>query len=81
MKYLIGIIAVLLFWIIPAFSQVDSIRIKSYENYLFQVDTQIKDVENKILELQNYLLQLQGAKSAFEAIISDEKKRLENTKK
>lgn len=62
------------------FPESDSTRLKSYESYLLQVDAQIKDTETKILELQKYLLQLQGAKSAFEAVISDEKKYLEQKK-
>jgi len=81
MKHLLFIvIIVLLFLVIPIFSQSDSTRLKSYENYVLQIDTQIKDTENKILELQKYLLQLQGAKSAFEAVISDEKKYIEQKK-
>lgn len=67
-----------LFLPLSVLSQTDSTRIKSYENYIFQIDSQIKDTENAILELQKQLLQLQGAKLAFEAVLNDEKKRLKN---
>ena len=81
MKKLIFILLFLfLSLLLPAFSQSDSTRLKSYENYLIQIDAQMKDVENKILELQKLLLQLQGARSAFEAVISDEKKYIEQKK-
>jgi hypothetical protein len=77
------LIYLLLFLTIPILSQTDvsdSTRLKVYENYLLQVDTKIKDTETQIIELQKYLLQLQGAKSAFEAVIAEEKKYLEKKK-
>ena len=61
---------------------IDSTRLKSYEAYKLNVTQEITKTEKQILQLQEYLLQLRGAQSAFEAIINDEKKRLdENIKK
>jgi len=60
-----------------AYSQeADSTRLKTYENYLSQTNEQIKTTQGQLEKLTEYLQQLAGARSAFELVVSDEKKRL-----